>query len=474
MKKNRCKEYDKVILIIVELFKQNVLSKEKMDFVSKVQQDCKNDIIRLSLLLQVILETDIYTEEDLKNLKINYQAIFYASITKNINFQNLEVFMKDSKDRNIVKMIIKKLEYKQDLSVTDSRTLQILKQQLKNMNQSKNSTSTDIYEVFLNQMKKILKNNKIIQTGKKQIINPQTGKQTYPLSLIIHNPEQLKQNLQIYWDTIQKISLKSTTIDKRHEYKYYCSSLWKNATSFDFSHPEEFIQRYTSFILDQTFSSLDNFTYLGKFSDCKLYIKRKQAPIGFETPYELEAVLVQNQNVVPFPILRYGISEKERVKTAYIYALQREHYERTELQIALEKKWDIIKKSVSSMQNRGIHTPAFLLMASLFLGLLDSENIKEMCIPDFFPRRYYQIQNTGNDADSIQRTITDKFLKTMIRLAGEFDHLEISGYPGDIDSFLHLKIKGPLFSKNKYLQDIFTCGKTYQTGKPKILKKTGI
>ena len=65
-------------------------------------------------------------------------------------------------------------------------------------------------------------------------------------------------------------------------------------------------------------------------------------------------------------------------------------------------------------------------------------------------------ETLNNEQEKIQTNLTEKFLRTFLRLTSECEGLTISSYPYDIDSYLNLKITGPLTSKNELLNDTIT------------------
>lgn len=109
--------------------------------------------------------------------------------------------------------------------------------------------------------------------------------------------------------------------------------IWRNATPYDFQHPEEYIEKVTAFINDSTFETLSTEIHdLGKIPTFEEYsqlqLTRKQAASGFETPYVLAAYLAdpETKDSIELPYVRYAIAEK----TAYIYAVQKRYISEAE------------------------------------------------------------------------------------------------------------------------------------------------
>ena len=58
------------------------------------------------------------------------------------------------------------------------------------------------------------------------------------------------------------------------------------------------------------------------------------------------------------------------------------------------------------------------------------------------------------EQERIQANLTEKFLRTFLRLSEQYNNLNITAYPYEIDSYLSLEVAGRLTSENKLLNDI--------------------
>ena len=234
--------------------------------------------------------------------------------------------------------------------------------------------------------------------------------------------------------------------------------------------------RMTSFIEDRTFQEFDDEVLAGSFIEDNIFIMRKQAKRGFETPYELSfSVLTKDSFREELPVLRYGILEDETGrKKAYLYAIQNEQ---DRISKELEQKWKDMNATISGMENRGVHSRAFLLSIAISLGLFQAAGIEEILVNDFHPSRFYSLNKYLDDYEHtsrIQHTITNKFLKTMLRMEYEFSNLSVVSYPNDIDNFLHMRIGGDLTTENLLLQEAYQLGCTSyknNTDKKLVIKK---
>lgn len=118
------------------------------------------------------------------------------------------------------------------------------------------------------------------------------------------------------------------------------------------------------------------------------------------------------------------------------------------------------------MQNRGVHSPNFLGSLAIFFGMISSLDIEKILINDMQTARWKSLsKNEGLDEISkvrIQQNITNKTMKTFLRLANEFEGLKIAAFPNEIDNYMHLKMKQKLTSKNSILEEFYRLGYFYQ------------
>lgn len=311
---------------------------------------------------------------------------------------------------------------------------------------------------------KIIPNGCNLVDGKKIEVIPRINDEYIPI-FTIGNSNRLEEDLQEYLRAVRDVDIKSTKIDDRHKEKYFLLNVWKNATNYDFQNPERFIRRYTDFIRDNTFSQYDELTFLGKYDNNMLMVQRKQDSYGFETPYIMHFSLTNGKDVYNLPWVRYGISKGEREeKIAYIYALQN-------MDTSPNEEYNRQVKSSINKVNKGVKkyrnvTPSAIATLSVFIGMLENEGIYSIRVPDFLIGRYKRFKNTNTEeeADRIQRNITDKFLRNFLRLSEQLDNIELQGF----DGFLWVKI-----DKTKEISNKDALGELYNLGKTKtLLSKT--
>ncbi len=309
-------------------------------------------------------------------------------------------------------------------------------------------------------------NGNVINNDGQIIINPiKPNEIDSSPQVTINNPQLLNRLIEQYLLCVKESDLPFCEWNERIGTKYYLSNIWNNATNCDFDNPEAFIKRYTDFILDNTFNCFDEIKCIGCIGlidgvESYVYIRRDKCPRGYETPFELSFFIGNIEDpatLYPLPKIRYGVDGSK--KKAYVYAIQNDikpalfNYNES-LDIYMRK----INDYISGMENRGVHSPSFLFAIALFLGVAHSFGIEKILVPDMLSGRRKNKNRFNNmteeELDTLQYNLTNKTIKTFIRVVMEIAGADISSYPNDIDSFLHIKMGTTLFSKNEIISKL--------------------
>ena len=301
----------------------------------------------------------------------------------------------------------------------------------------------------------------VVIRGKKRITIVPKKNEEYTPCFIINNIDSFEDSLEEYLKAVKNADIKCTRMDKRHSGKYFLFNVWKNATIRDFLEPEDFIRRYTDFILDDTFSKYDKETSLGQFEGNSVLVQRKQDDYGFETPYIMHIALKKDNSIYNLPWIRYGIAKNEQgERIAYIYAVQRvERSSDCEYSNKIKKELNRVNGGVKKYRNI---TPNALVALSIFIGMLSEEGIKEIRVPDFLIGRYGRFSGVTSqeECDRIQSNITNKFMRNFLRLSEEFDGFNIDTAIGNgIDSFLYISLEQELSTNNPVLSVMYDLGR---------------
>ncbi len=160
--------------------------------------------------------------------------------------------------------------------------------------------------------------------------------------------------------------------------------------------------------------------------------------------------------------------------TLYIYAIQNIPQEKTnytkKINRALYKVNDgFTDESTADLKDT---TASFLVVSAILLSFMQAKNINKIKISSILIERWNakriaiskkaKYKNLTNEEteklikeqERIQANLTEKFLRTFLRLSEQYNNLNITAYPYEIDSYLSLEVAGRLTSKNKLLNDI--------------------
>lgn len=285
---------------------------------------------------------------------------------------------------------------------------------------------------------------------------------------------------------------------------YYLALVWANATYEDLKEPERFIQKYIDFNNNPLF---EDFKYASSIpslngADINVIIERELA--NMECPYTFSSQVTlfdeNKEKIYYLPLIRYGISND----VCYIYAVQNRSVSSNDL--AFEKK---IKRCLYKMNENVFDSESFdfkeyvnlvkngentdelfypenitdvsvsaILSLMVFIDSLNEMGIKNVKVVPFLPIRYknkedaykekykYELKELGVKSDeelkqkydekrlSIQKNLTDKFIRDFMRLKYHFDGIDILSYPLEFDEFLSIKINNMESNNNKFINDI--------------------
>ena len=141
------------------------------------------------------------------------------------------------------------------------------------------------------------------------------------------------------------------------------------------------------------------------------------------------------------------------IDTCHLFAIQ--FGRGREYDTSIEEYKNIVNKVNSGVKKFRNVSPSFVLSFSLFLKLLQNENIKEIMVPSFLFARYrnYYKATTIKQSNLLLNRILDNFVLLMQRMEYEIDGFEIWSYLEEFDSYTHIKLN-ELDSKNKLVRNI--------------------
>ena len=259
-------------------------------------------------------------------------------------------------------------------------------------------------------------------------------------------------------------------LDKISREKTILALLFANATFEDFSNPINFLRKRLSF-----FSNTEPCKYNLGYSnvlDCNLQVEISKDIINNETPYQfIVRCIDSNGDVYELPKLKFGICDNK----AYVYAIQNVNNSENSFSKKINRKLYKIgegfsKKSdnyeIYGIGNLNDITPSFLVVANIFVSYISRLGINNLVISSILIEgwnakvisnnlksekglksydKYYDKQIT------IQFNLTEKFLRTFLRLTHHYNNLNVITYPGEQTSDLCILNFGGKFLGNNTL-----------------------
>ncbi|MCR5483246.1 MAG: hypothetical protein K6E99_02425 [Bacilli bacterium] len=322
----------------------------------------------------------------------------------------------------------------------------------------------------------------------------------YVPTLEINNEEEFFNTLSEYYEKAKDFY--AGKIDEEDDFdKTILTCLWNNATMEDFQNPINYINKYISF-MDKPLDLSDEYESIGfsEILDSDLEISLKQEPYYEETPYGLYVRSSNGDLFYDYPVVRFGIKDD----TAYIYAVQQlskkdesldnEKYNKKihrklfKVNENFEKEDEI--DNITNPENITGINPSALVSLSVLFSKLEEVGITNIEVPSFLPIRYnakeksylvkieqlrkrnhpseeleYIYDKLVQEHETIQRNISDKLLRNIRRLEYNFNNIDLTSYPMELDTSTHINLSEYEYCNNPLLQEI------YELNKKKSYKK---
>lgn len=241
--------------------------------------------------------------------------------------------------------------------------------------------------------------------------------------------------------------------------KVILSLLFANATIEDFNNPIDFLRRRINFIYNDLCGSY-NFGYMDMFKgDLSLDIDKDI--INNETPYQMIIkVKSMNGEEFVFPKIKFGISDD----TVYIYAIQNKMNEDNsfckKINRVLYKVGEGYNNTdeIEGDENLKDITASFLVSLNIAISYLYNNRYKRMVVPSLLIERWNakRISNLlkikfkkldedsankmFNEQDYLQQNLTNKLIRTFLRLGCHYNNIDVLSFPFELDSCLHIEI----------------------------------
>ncbi len=328
-------------------------------------------------------------------------------------------------------------------------------------------------------------------------------------TLLIKNKNEFDSVLREYI-TLAYEFFNSNKKNSKYSEQFILGLTFTDLTVEDFNDPVAYLRRLINFIKDNTFEEfarkdesgtlIDKEIGVSEILGGEIYANEAISTPRLETPKEFRiCVYGEDYSIYSLPIIRYGISNN----TAYIYSIQNK--KSFDMLSEFDKKVGRKMYKVNTgfdtkedtYENYGVGnlsdiSPSFLLVASIFLGLLKNKGIDNIVVTPFTPVRwnnkieaaesyresvgkksteesnsniaYKNINDKLNDIDNTYRNINDKLIRTFLRLSSQMVNVEVLSYPFELDSSLHIRNSGELECDNPLLKELYELGLNFEEG----------
>lgn len=250
--------------------------------------------------------------------------------------------------------------------------------------------------------------------------------------------------------------------------------LMANATYEDFTNPINFLNNRINFIDNHENKNYDIGYY--DFFDSYVNVKIDKDTINNETPSQFIVELNDNSNnKFIFPKVKFGISNDK----VYIYAIQNDFNEKNDLSKKINRKLYKVGEGLvpdDSLENVKDVTASFLVVLNMAINYFMALGYTDIVIPSILPIRYNSKQIILEDKlkrgklddkmafdfstkqDEIQNNLTNKLIRTFLRLACHYNNIEVTSFPYELDSCLQMKL---------HIDEDITCNNKllYETGR---------
>lgn len=267
--------------------------------------------------------------------------------------------------------------------------------------------------------------------------------------------ESLKELVSVYKSSNHDYGILLMDEEEDNIKKFF---MWimRNATINEFNDLNKYINKYISFIKDNSFNDYTKPNYMGQFNNDELWFKLSKSDVAFETPYYFLFML--RNNMLKLPCVRVGINNN----TANIVALQSAKGNG----LNEEELNSYIKKNMPKSKHFRMYNPMHMTSIILTLGLLKGKGINKVEISDYLPFRYSKLIEEGklttDEINHQQERLTDKNIYTYFRILEFSTGIDIYSLP-DNDSPFILELNDIHFN-NEFLQGIYNIGYNFNKG----------
>lgn len=266
--------------------------------------------------------------------------------------------------------------------------------------------------------------------------------------------------------------------------KIIMSLLWSNATWEDFNDPCNYLRKRINFFDSSVFKDLvdkrvllgTSEMLLGSDISCRVDINKLEN----ETPYSLNIFLSKEDNnslsVYQLPRIYFGIDND----VVYLYAIQQDKIKNFEknsyqkkinrLMYKVDHGLDVHDETFDNYDVGNIKdvTPSFLVAANIALGLFRKMGYSKVVIPSFLITRWNSKRISNNFKEhrgidrneleqvEIQKNLTEKLIRTFLRLTYHHSGIEVLNYVSEDSSYLSLYLLSKDKCNNLLLEETYS------------------
>lgn len=238
--------------------------------------------------------------------------------------------------------------------------------------------------------------------------------------------------------------------------KVILALLFANATVEDFNNPCEYLRRRINFFKNDLSSSTD-YGYLDILKG-NVNITIDKDIINNETPLQMIIKAISNNGEeYEFPRIKFGVSDD----TVYIYAIQNKLGDVNAYHKKINRVlYKIGEGYIDDMEKGGENlrdiTSSFLVSLNMAISYFNDLGYNNIVVPSCLIERWnaksianllkikYKKMNEDSanliymNQENIQNNLTNKLVRTFLRLGCHYNNIDILSFPYEVDSCLHI------------------------------------